>query len=886
MYRIFSINNKLKNYIHADLKTVYQQLDTSDKGLDKQQVARHKKLYGNNKFHKVRLDSIGYRLCKALFNPFTILLYLIGIISIITEVLYPMGLHKNFVTVSIISVMILCSVIIRFVHEQRSKNAIAQIDTFFDNMVAVKREGRWQDIPVYDLVVGDYVHLVANTKVPADIRLTKVDNLFVSQAVLTGESDIVEKQTAPISKPNLAITKYDNIAFMGTSILSGRGEGIVVNVGTNTLYGSFAQNKSANLHNNFIKDANYIAWTMIKFMLILLPVVFIIAGLSHGDWLYSFLFSLSIAIGLTPELLPIIITICLAKGTSFLSKKKTIIKDINVMQSFGSMDILCVDKTGTLTKNNIILEYYLDILGNESSKVLDYAYLNSYHLSSTPNHIDMAILKYGTLESALQHYEDLVKKNRKLDEIPFDFTRKCASVVVDDGKRKLLITKGELHEICSKCGYIEYQGKVYKREDQSLDNVNQIVGEMLEDGMKIIAVAYKYFAEDENIMLETESNLVLLGYLAFFDAPKSSALQAIEKLQELNVNVKLLTGDNAEVASSICKRVGINNEQVIRGYDIDNFTEEQLCIAIEKNNIFAELTPAQKMQIVTKLRQNGHTVGFLGDGLNDIPAIVEADVGISVETATASTKDVADVILLQKDLTILQDAILEGRKTFINMTKYIKITASSNFGNIFSILCASAFLPFLPMTAIQLLLLNILYDVLCFVLPWDHTDKEDSHLPHAWHNKHLGRFMCFFGPISSFFDIVTFLFLYFVFCPSFTDGLVYSQLIDVQQQNHYIALFQSGWFLESMWSQILILQMLRTKKLPFIKSNASKPVWCVILLGIGGFSLLTFTPLAKLFGLTNLSMEYFAFLLLIVLLYMVVISIAKYIYMKKYQELL
>lgn len=886
MYRIFSVNNRLKDYIHADIESIYERFDSSASGLKQNQILKQRKLFGDNKFQKFRIDSIRQRLWRALFNPFTILLYLIAIISLITEVLYPMGIHKNFVTVAIISVMIICSAVIRFVHEQRSKNAIAQIDTFFENTVAVKRDGKWQDIAVHDLVVGDYVHLVANTKVPADIRLIKADNLFVSQAVITGESDILEKQVEPISERNLAITKYSNIAFMGTSILSGRGEGIVVNVGTNTLYGSFAQNKSLNLHNSFIKDANYIAWTMIKFMLILLPVVFLIAGLSHGDWLYSFLFSLSIAIGLTPELLPIIITICLAKGTSFLSKKKTIIKDINVMQSFGSMDVLCVDKTGTLTSNNIILEYYLDILGNESNKVLDYAYLNSYHLSSTPNHIDSAILKYGTLPTRLEYYENLVNSNKKLDEIPFDFTRKCASIVVNEQDRRLLITKGELHEICNKCGYIEYEGKLYRRENKSLHDVNQVVGEMLEDGMKVIAIAYKYLDDDEDIAVTNEDNLVLLGYLVFFDAPKNSALQAIERLQELNINVKVLTGDNAEVASSICKRVGISNEQVIRGYDIDNFTEEQLLKAIEQHNIFAELTPTQKMQIVTKLRQNGHTVGFLGDGLNDIPAIVEADVGISVETATASTKDVADVILLQKDLTILQDAILEGRKTFINMTKYIKITASSNFGNIFSILCASAFLPFLPMTAIQLLLLNILYDVLCFVLPWDNTDNEDSHLPHAWHNKHLGRFMCFFGPISSFFDIVTFLFLYFIFCPSFTDGLLYSQLTNPQAQSHYIALFQSGWFLESMWSQILILQMLRTKKLPFIKSNASKPVWCVILLGIGGFSLLTFTPLAKIFGLTNLSLSYFAYLSVIVIIYMIVISIAKYIYMKKYQELL
>lgn len=468
----------------------------------------------------------------------------------------------------------------------------------------------------------------------------------------------------------------------------------------------------------FFKDSNSISLTMIKFMGILIPIVCLISILVHGSLLYSFIFALSIAIGLTPELLPMIITTCLVKGSTYLSKQRIILKDIYAMQCFGSMDILCVDKTGTLTSNNIILEYYLDILGNENQKTLDYAYLNSYHLSGFPNHIDNAILKYATIPQKKDYFQELVNQNKVISELSFDFERKCSSVAIQNDEQNLLITKGDVKELFKRCRYVEYKNKVFPIDNNNTQSVYNIIDEMLEDGMKVIAVAYKSLDKDTPINLETENDLILLGYLAFFDAPKKSAIKAINKLQSLNVNVKLLTGDNASVAASICKRVGILTSDIITGNQLNDLSPSQLANLVEKSTIFAELTPTQKRIIVTTLQQNGHTVGFLGDGLNDIPAIVEADIGISISDATDSTKDVANVILCQKDLTTLQKAIIEGRKTFTNITKYIKITASSNFGNIFSIICASAFLPFLPMTAIQLLLLNILYDALCLILPW------------------------------------------------------------------------------------------------------------------------------------------------------------------------
>lgn len=808
MYKIFSLNNKLKQYLTIDLDKLYILLNTSSKGLKFNQILLQRKNFGDNNFNNLDHSFTKQHLYRAFFNPFTIILYIISIISIITDIIYPIQLHQNYSTITIIIIMIILSVIIRFSYEQRSFYRLSKMDTFLNNYIAVKRNNKWIDIPIKNLVVGDYVYLTANTKVPADIRLIKTNSLFVSQAILTGESDIIEKHSDIKNLDNMTITNYSNLAFMGTSIISGSGEGIVLNVGTNTLYGSFAQNKTSKITStSFFKDANSISLTLIKFMAILIPIVSIISILVHGSLLYSFVFALSIAIGLTPELLPMIITTCLVKGSNYLSKQKIILKDIYAMQCFGSMDILCVDKTGTLTSNNIILEYYLDILGNENQKTLDFAYLNSYHLSSYPNHIDNAILKYATIPQKKDYFQQLINENKRISEIPFNFERKCSSVIIQNEHQKLLITKGDVKELFKRCQYIEYQNKILPIDNKNTQSIHAVIDEMLEDGMKVMAVAYKPLIDTTSIDLESENNLILIGYLAFFDAPKKSSIEAIKKLQSLNVNIKLLTGDNVSVATSICKRVGISTTDIITGNELSNLNPAQLDKLIEKTTIFAELTPDQKRMIITSLQQNGHTVGFLGDGLNDIPAIVEADIGISINEATDSTKDVANVILCQKDLTILHKAIIEGRKTFTNITKYIKITASSNFGNIFSIICASAFLPFLPMTAIQLLLLNILYDILCLILPWDKIDNENYRLPLNWSNHHLGSFMCFFGPLSSIFDIITFLFLYFIFCPLFTNGLLYSELTDIHLQTIYISLFQTGWFLESMWSQILILQI-------------------------------------------------------------------------------
>ena len=588
-----------------------------------------------------------------------------------------------------------------------------------------------------------------------------------------------------------------------------------------------------------------------------------------------------------PEMLPMVITACLVRGSLSMSRKQTIIKDINAMQVFGSMDVLCMDKTGTLTNESILLEYYMDVLGNESSEVLDLAFLNSFYHSGVRNPVDNAILACQTMPGREAHYNALLAEYKKTDEIPFDYNRKLVSTLVTDanGAGQLLM-KGDISHVLQRCSQVEYRGQIFRIEADSRQSAASVVDEMLQDGMKVIAVARKDIGRQNMLTAADEADMILVGYLAFFDAPKKTAKASVAALTRLQVIPKILTGDQADVAVSVCRRVGIAAAGVLTGDKLDAMTDSELSAAVEKVHVFAELAPAQKVRVVAALQQNGHTVGFLGDGINDIPVLCEANVGISVDTAVDAAKDAADVVLLQKDLGVLEQGILEGRKTFTNMLKYIKITAGSNFGNIFSIVCASAFLPFLPMTSLQILLLNLLYDVLCIILPWDNVDEEELLSPRDWSGRTLGRFMLSFGPLSSLFDIATFLFLYYFLCPMLCGGVTYLQLTEPAMRLQYASLFQTGWFLESMWTQVLILHFLRTRKLPFVQSKPSAPVIFITLAGIVAFTALTFTKAATLFGLTVLPPWYFVFLLAVALMYMLLTTFIKGLYQKRYRELI
>lgn len=887
MSRKSLFDNRIKKYAYYEVSEIYQALETSPDGLSHEQVEEMRQKYGMNRLSGQKNDTIARRLWHAFVNPFHVILFVLGIISLMSDVFLGSSFSKNNTTAVIIFFMIGISGIIRSIQELRAKIAAQKLDLMIHEKITVKRQGESLQIPVEELVVGDVVRFSVGDRVPADIRLTEVTDLFISQAAVTGESAIVEKSSQKRSYADQkTLTQLDNLVFMATTVISGKGEGIVLAVGENTLYGSFEKPR-ANDKNSFQTGANAIAWVMLRFMAVLVPCVFVLLGVTGGKWLESFAFALSVAVGLMPEMLPMVITACLAKGSLAMSRGQTIIKDINAMQGFGSMDVICMDKTGTLTNESILLEYYMDVLGNEDTKVLDLAFLNSSYHSGVRNPVDNAILACQTMPEREIHYKELLGQYPKIDEIPFDYGRKLVSILVADknGQSKLII-KGDIYHIAARCSHVEYRGEVLPVESDKMQSVASVVDEMLQDGMKVIAVAQKNISGQSQITADDETDMTLVGYLAFFDAPKKTAKASVQALERLKVTPKILTGDQADVAVSICSRVGISAERVLTGDRLDEMTDRQLCTVVEQTHVFAELTPAQKVRLVSSLRQNGHTVGFLGDGINDIPALCEANVGISVDTAVDAAKDAADVVLLQKDLGVLEQGILEGRKTFINMLKYIKITASSNFGNIFSIVCASAFLPFLPMTSVQLLLLNLLYDTLCIVLPWDYVDEEEMMHPREWSGRNLGRFMLSFGVISSLFDSITFLFLYYILCPMLCGGVTYLHLTNPDLQMQYMSIFQTGWFLESMWTQVLILHFLRTRRLPFVQSRPSAPVICITLTGIITFTAITVTSGAWMFGFTKLPSEYFVFLLAVVLSYMMLTTIVKYLYQKKYHELI
>ena len=745
-----SPHERLKKYALEDISSVYEVFHLSQDGLNEAQIFQMRNKYGSNQIGYAVKNSFLHHLKRAFINPFSIILFVLAAVSFITDVCLQSNYGRNGTTVIIILSMLLLSGTVRLLQELKAGHAAELLTEKIQTTVTVRREGHIMEVPSEELVVGDIVRLSAGDRVPADIRLSRTNDLFVSQSLLTGESTILEKNAERLNPmTHTSLNSFSNLAFMGTIVISGSGEGIVLAAGINTVYGSYLY-ELQQTKRGFEQGVNSIAWVLIRFMAALIPFVFVISGITKGDWLTSFLFSLSVAVGLTPELLPMVVNACLAKGSTAMGKKQTIVKNINAMQSFGSMDILCVDKTGTLTGDEVLLEYYLDILGDERQDVLDCAYLNSFYHTGVTNHLDRAVLKYSSMPGKEEYFRSLPEKAEKLDELPFDYDRKCVSILLSvQDKGNYIITKGDVDSVYSRCRYVCHHDQVIEVDPSDSGGVHAVVDEMLEDGMKVLAVACKPAPGQSLLYPEDERDLILLGYVVFFDAPKSSAASALDKLRQLHVHVKVLTGDQKSVAVSICRRLGIPTDLSLTGEEIESLTEDELITSVEQASIFAELTPSQKSQIIQVLRENGHSVGFLGDGMNDLSAMTAADVGISVDTAAEAAKESADVILLKKDLNVLEQGIMEGRKAFANMSKYIRITASSNFGNILSIVLAGAFLPFLPMTAVQLLLLNLLYDILCMTLPWDNVDADIYDKPNVWSGKTLGRFMRFFGPLSS-----------------------------------------------------------------------------------------------------------------------------------------
>lgn len=880
-------------------------LNTTLCGLEPGKVEENRSEYGSNKVTREKKKTLPQRLAGAFINPFTAILFCLALVSSFTDMIFPhfslFGcVPKDFdcLTVVIILTMVFLSGTLRFVQESRSGNAAEKLLAMITTTCTVTRKGQeMAEIPLDEVVVGDIVHLSAGDMLPADVRILDAKDLFVSQASLTGESEPIEK-IPMVNETRDAITDYTNIAFMGSNVISGSASAVVVTVGHHTLFGSMASEVAHEaVETSFSKGVNAVSWVLIRFMLVMVPLVFVANGITKGDWLSAFLFGISIAVGLTPEMLPMIVTTCLAKGAVSMSKKQTIVKNLNSIQNFGAIDILCTDKTGTLTQDKVVLEYHLNVNGEDDLRVLRHAYLNSYFQTGYKNLMDVAIIQKTEEEEADDpQLVDLSEHYVKVDEIPFDFARRRLTTVVQnrDGKTQM-VTKGAVEEMLSICSFAECDGKVRPMTKELKSRILATVDDLNEKGFRVLAIAQKSNPSPAGAFGVTdECDMVLMGYLAFLDPPKESTADAIKALKAHGVTTKILTGDNDKVTRTICKQVGLKVRNMLLGSDLENMSDQELAKAAETTDVFAKLTPDQKARVVSVFRENGHTVGFMGDGINDASAMKSADIGISVDTAVDVAKESADIVLLEKDLMVLEEGIIEGRKTYANMIKYIKMTASSNFGNMFSVLAASALLPFLPMESLQLIFLNLIYDLSCTAIPWDNVDEEFISVPRKWDASSVGSFMMWIGPTSSVFDWMTYIFMYFVFCPLFVSrGVLYNDLAShfagadlVRMQTAYVAMFQTGWFIESMWSQTLVIHMIRTPKLPFIQSHASAPLTLMTFTGIGVLTIIPFTTFGRMLGFVALPTAYFAYLIPCILLYMVLATSLKKAYVRHYGELL
>ena len=898
-------NHRIQYMATNPVREVLKSLHTTLCGLDVESVSVSRTKYGTNKVTHEKKQSLAKRLAGAFINPFTAILFCLAVVSIMSDMIFPyfclLGSSPedfNPLTVVIILTMVMISGTLCFVQESRSGNAAEKLLSMITTTCTVTRKGQEKtEISMDDLVVGDIVHLSAGDMIPADVRILDARDLFISQASLTGESEPVEK-TPKVCAQKESITDYSNIAFMGSNVISGSAAAVVVCTGDRTLFGSMASAIAGEaVETSFTKGVNAVSWVLIRFMLVMVPLVFFINGITKGDWLDAFLFGISIAVGLTPEMLPMIVTTCLAKGAVSMSKKQTIVKNLNSIQNFGAIDILCTDKTGTLTQDKVVLEYHLNVNGEDDTRVLRHAYLNSYFQTGYKNLMDLAIIhKTEEEEAADPKLLDLSENYVKVDEIPFDFTRRRLTTVVQDKNGKTqMVTKGAVEEMLSICSFAECDGTVQVLTETVRKRILQTVGGLNDKGFRVLAIAQKSNPSPAGAFgVKDESEMVLIGYLAFLDPPKESTSDAIRALKAHGVTTKILTGDNDKVTRTICRQVGLEVRNMLLGSDLDDMSDAQLAKAAETTEVFAKLTPDQKARVVSVLRENGHTVGFMGDGINDAAAMKAADIGISVDTAVDVAKESADIILLEKDLMVLEEGIIEGRKTYANMIKYIKMTASSNFGNMFSVLAASALLPFLPMMSVHLIFLNLIYDLSCTAIPWDNVDEEFIAKPRKWDASSVGSFMIWIGPTSSIFDFTTYIFMYFVFCPLFVSkGILFNDLAAhysgvelATMQARYIGMFQAGWFVESMWSQTLVIHMIRTPKLPFIQSRASAPVTLLTMTGIAVLTVIPFTPFGAALGLVALPASYFAYLIPCILLYMMLATSLKKAYVRYYGELL
>jgi len=843
-------------------EAVFTRFGTSDKGLTPDQVEERLERVGPNEVeHARRLGFFG-EIFQRSKNPLVIQLLVIAVVSL------ALGDVR---AATVVGAMVILSVALGYVQERRSNNAVEKLLSMIKATCTAIRGGKEIELPLRDLVPGDLVVLAAGDIVPADLRLVATKDFYVSQAALTGESMPIEKTAAAADTAGKNAIDLPNACFQGSNVLSGTARGVVVNTGARTYFGAIsARLAGQRVLTSFDRGIESFTWLMIRFMVVMVTVVFFIVALTKHDWAGALLFGLSVAVGLTPEMLPMIVTVNLSKGAMAMSRKQVIVKRLNSIQNFGAMDVLCTDKTGTLTQDRIVLERYVDVTNRESDDVLRYAYMNSYYQTGLRNLLDRAILAHTDL--------DVERSARKVDEIPFDFQRKRMSVVIDYQGDHVLICKGAVEELFRVCTRYQVDDDINPLIDMLKQDLLEEYENLSRDGYRVVAIAYREFPRTKEVFSTAdETDLVLLGYLAFFDPPKDSAMAALEALRKSGVATKILTGDNALVTRKVCRDVGLVVEQVVTGDQLRGLGEGELTDLARRGNVFARLTPSQKEDIIRALQRGGHVVGFLGDGINDAPAMKTADVGISVDTAVDVAKESADIILLKKSLLVLEDGILEGRRVFGNITKYVKMGASSNFGNMFSVVGGSYFLPFLPMAPIQVLVNNLLYDFSQVGIPADRVDDEYLEKPRKWNIENIKKFMIFIGPMSSIFDYTTFfLMLYFFGC------IAYKTTPNLDLKDHYERLFHTGWFVESLLTQTLIVHIIRTNRVPFFQSRASWPLTLTTLSVMAAACALPYSPMADYLGLVRLPMSFWLWMLATLIAYSTLTHFVKMRFIRRY----
>ena len=844
---------------------LFKRLDTDEEGLNQVEAGDRLEEYGKNIIDTGNENSLAKRIRGAIINPFNIVLLIVAAVTLVTDVI--IAEKPSWATFLMLIFVVAVSGIISFVQEEKSNSAAQKLQNMISNKIDVIRNGSSMEIDIEDAVPGDVVKLASGDMLPGDVRFIETKDLFIDQSQLTGESNPIEKFAGPDPEGD-DITELDNIGFMGSNIISGSAKAVILTTGNSTYLGSMA--KSLNTYqdkSSFERNINSISSLLIKFMVVMVPIIFIANFITKGSWLDSLMFGITIAVGLMPEMLPVIMTSSLAKGAVNMSKKQTIVKRLGSIQTFGEMDILCTDKTGTLTQDEIVLEKYMDVLGREDKRVLRHAFLNSFFQTGLKNLMDAAIINRAEKEELSYLKETYVRE----DEIPFDFSRRRMSVVLRDktGKRQL-VTKGAVEEILSVCGYIEIEGEVKPITPELIENAQRIATENNLEGIRVIAVAQKNNIHDiEHFGADDESDMVLIGFVGFLDPPKPSAESAIKALKKNGVSTVVLTGDTEGVAINICGRLGIPTEYTLTGSQVEAMSDEELLKACEKCHIYSKLSPYQKQRVVKAFQSNGHTVGYMGDGINDSLPLKQADVGISVDTAVDIAKEVADIILLEKDLNVLDEGVIEGRRTFANMSKYLKMSVSGNFGNMFSVLIASIFLPFLPLMPVHILVQNILNDFAQLGMPFDHVEDESIRLPKKWNIPGIKKFMVIFGLLSTVLDVLCFLVLWFVY----------------GYNNESLAgFFQNGWFMFGVISQTVVIHTIRTPKVPFIQDRASAQLSISTLAVVAATLLIGFTGIAGFLDLLVMVPSFALWLAGLMIVYTIFAQIMKRIYMKSNHE--